>query len=52
MLLTYKVYQGFRLDLGAKSELIIFGSLLTSFEVSHISVVKITSTLKSNHELK
>ena len=28
------VYQGFRLNLGKRSEMIIFGSLLTTFEIS------------------
>ena len=31
----YRVYQGFRLNLGKRREIIIFGSLLTTFNVSN-----------------
>ena len=48
----YRVFQGFRLNLGKGSNLIIFESFLTSFEASRSSRTKIDTIVKSNHQIK
>ena len=45
--LYYKVYQGFRLNNVERSEMIIFWSLLTTWEVTNIG-----ASLKSNRQIK
>ena len=54
---SYRVYQGFRLNPEKRREMVVFGSLLTTFEVSSIFwsnwiVVNIGLSLKSNSEIK
>ena len=55
-LYSYRVYQGIRINLGKRSSIIIFDSLVTTFEVSCIfwgnfsAVAKIG--LKSNRQIK
>ena len=53
----YGVYQGFRLNIGERREMIIIRLRLTTFEMSNIFgavgvVVQVDSSLKSNHPIK
>ena len=55
--MTYRVYQGFRPNLGKRTKMVICGSLLTTFKVSGIfkaagTGATIGMNLKSNHQIK